>query len=1175
MSAEFRTPTQTINATLDTHTAGSATTTNFSSQTTCRLGVHAMGASLARVWLRFPLGSLVDSLGFNAQAVLNIGGDLLNAGVTGGTILIRRVLRARAVSLVEAAMTDATYNGTNSYTTGRTNTNGGSADPGHDTTATHAVTGIQMPTATIDGLGAPARANVADISDLTQDQLDEIISGSYTGDDAVLGLLLVQENEAAGVTGHGCFIASKENAIANSQAKLLLSYCPAGSDEFLDANPRAILMGGRSVRLFAFAGPYAGWESPDTLRYEYSVNSDMSDSSLTDPIDLSAVSEGDLLAADVTFPGEATTVYFRAVTNAPVECRTPITVIDLYAVPEPLTVATPLDPAAGHIVGPPHGRRIDHDSADIHLRPFSAFDEGDFAYATWGELGEALTNCSDPVPLPQVALTPFTIHLADIPTDKRVEYKVHFVVGGTVYADETGQIAHVPDAGETVLVLTSDLHALSAFDEETGDVALTGTPSIYEPQTSRSQMRDLAYAEILKLRTTDGKLPHARIDLGDHFQSKMASHNPAFPRAENLRQGTVTSASAVSSVDAMRMAYVVAGTDPTLRYIPFIVRVRGNHDAAHPWFDGNDSSLPGHNTLDPLNAPRTWVNEAVKATIGEPDGTGIYGGGATGGEYGYIDYPDLRVIWYDVYKHSQTSGDPNDLSQTWANENDLTIGGEQYDWLFNASNGVYTTCEKKKILLLAHNKTATRVAGGPTRYAWSGWRVASPKGELAAGEFAGTEEWRTADRYGYSTGTAAEQLLHALGFHKSCVVNRPANCVVVHINGHSHQAIVERPHDGFFNMVMPRISGGQDDLVIPGVYSQGHILQGASSKSFADEDRIFRANNGGFVELRTSDTAVALRFHKVWTNFAGQSAPAFGSPVPVDPAWFAIGTSRNSGPNAIASPHAVVYEFLLALPEHPLPAFSDSFGADCVIEDTVAQVTAGTEQDPLNVGEANRHVASNRGAHWKHYSSDGNMFLAVRDSVITPGTNVLSAKRPEAAEAGYVVQGMRRRFLTVDRRIKVDVRQQDITTPVIIRLGGGDVNIPTFILGSWVANGYGLFLAGDGTGKLCLGMDDGEEFAVLAEAGGTVLTAEEWATIDTTIVNGKVTVKADGATVLTYTLSAAHKAWFADSENSAWVGLTTGCDNITDQGSVTEFLNWEAGEASALGGRNRHRSRRR
>lgn len=1120
---DFRTAEQAIAPNLDSFVGATNPTQNNGTSPLMRVGIFAKGNSKARGIFRFSLDGIA---GTDAVAKLRAF-VTLSDNAQGGAFSILRIARARAITITSAGVTYAKYDGTNDWTAPGTDTNGAGNDPGHDVVLTNRVSGLALP---LNGYEFYEYA----IDALVQDQIDEIVANSYTGSDAALGLLLVQDNEAAATTGHGAIFQTSNSTDSLARPQLLLSYKPPGSDDYIMASPSAIVMPGGAIRIFAFLGDYDSFADGDTLVYQVSENEDMSDADELDPIALHVLSEGDLISGDYTYGGAETTLYIRAkATVDGVVSYDSVQTIDLSESPEEMPESDVMASLSANRVG------CAVDEAVLRCGTDAASVAGDYAYAIHGRTSGELDQCTDPVALPAGRREPFSVILYNCDVTEREYYRLYIRHGGTLYATPEYQISNTPEDGTTTIIVTSDLHACTAHVEEEGVKELTGFGAAYLPQTYRSQIRDLVYDAMLDERVGDGGRPHAQINLGDWLQTKLATGNNHFPVDENGLTVDGTSSHALSTDDVKYSCAAIARKDPTLRVIPREVLVVGNHEGGHSYFYGNSSGVTGRNTVtDPEISPAEWRMEFEHKFVGLPDGDGIFVSGDPLGRWGCRDYATMRLIWLDAYLFSVLSiSDPNTFPQTYDDISDWSLGATQYNYLFDESTGVYRNSTKPTTLIAIHNFTATRENGGPRRYAWSWFDVASPRGTNPNGEWPET-------------------------IHPALVEFRPANTMVCILTGHKHFLAFERPHDGIFHVSAPRHSGGQDDLVDPGPYSRGHRLSTVNAKSYDEADFLYSSSNAGYLRIDTSAEVTRITNRKIFREdrFSGQLT-AIGTPVNPDDVVSGI---FNPGPNAITRALVTQYTLSLALPEFPVRALYDSFGDDCTIEDSTEMLSPGTEQPALDPGQINRHITSRDGRHWKCVTTGTGTYLAIRESIID-GARVLSTRRPVAEEAESDLQEIRRAVAIGDRTVSVMVRAQlGDGTGMIIRAGGADVDFTLGAFASPAATGLGVYLVIIANNIVLL-FDDGDTVETL-HTGAHGLQNETWHMVTVSFGGRSIVVTIDGETMCDIKMTPEQIAWLSDQDHIAWVGVAAIADNMTGRGEIAEFRDFSVVRYSAPGG---------
>lgn len=832
---------------------------------------------------------------------------------------------------------------------------------------------------------------------------------------------------------------------------------------------------------------------------------------------------------------------------------------------------------------------VDADTkAQVLCTTDKAFGASDTAHVVYGEDPNDLNQSTDPVSLPTARRVDFGFTLTGLTVTNRCYYQIVIQEDGVDdFITERCQISNIPDSVEehpVTVISIGDEHAVRHLYEEATPNFPTQPNRVKAPGDATIQMRDMAYEALAAEIAGDGGPPHMIWEGGDWTQSHLTSGH-WFPNTiEGIPSPSADSASLKSQQDADYMVAAVCAKNRTLRNQQRVVKP-SNHGGNQSWchgssWDGTNGKMlvAGRNTISPQRDVAGWHIDALRRIVGISTGEGIVGSGDPHGRWGYIDMGGVvRYIWIDPYVHSKLfTTDPNTLPNSVDDVTHWTIGAIA-DWLFNASTGVYSTCTLPNIRLKTHQFTSADSLWGPGNYGWVGSRKASIKGGEPSGEWPGAADFKTADPYEYNgSGTTWKQELYDYGVEGLLVMRRPATAITVVVEtNHAHFPLVEKPFNGIFHIQHGRIVAGQDSIK-PGPMSVGHYnINEGLPRGWDAEDALYRSNNATFTREDVYARRSVYSIKKLYMDFDGQKQR--DGVTDVNPADVAPGGTLNPGPNAVDRSIAIGYRLELSHPDHPLESFYDSFGEDCKVEDSTTMEDAGGEQLPLSLIEPNRRISSNLGAHYKHFSSDAatpKTYLAVRASIMD-GSTVLSTRRPFAADADMVTQSMRRRIRPTNRRLTVMVRQQDVTVPVVIRLGGGDVNIPVFFGGEWTPNGYGLFLAGDGTGNLSLAIDDGKSLEVLATTEGAVIS-DAWASIQTTVANGRVQVKAGSTVVIDYTLAPEHWEWFSSPENSSWIGLTSGCDNKEGLGGVTEFRGLDVRPASlsrSSRSRGRHRSR--
>ncbi len=245
----------------------------------------------------------------------------------------------------------------------------------------------------------------------------------------------------------------------------------------------------------------------------------------------------------------------------------------------------------------------------------------------------------------------------------------------------------------------------------------------------------------------------------------------------------------------------------------------------------------------------------------------------------------------------------------------------------------------------------------------------------------------------------------------------------------------------------------------------------------------------------------------------------------------------------------------------PIESITDSF--DEAIEDSVAAKAAGNEQDPLDSNEPGKHAWNQAAVQWTAYSSDDESFLAVRDSLITPGINVLRTRRPTDAEAEAVIQGIRRVLSPTDRTIAISTRVEGDPSALIgmIQICGGDAD-PNF---ASTPVGLGIFMVYDDV-RAAVRFDDGSTVAALT--GTLTLSPSIEDTMGAFVFNLvglNLTVTLGGASLASVTLTQAQRDYLDDTGHN-WVGLAARANNVTNEGFNVEWKDFSAEEATVDSG---------
>lgn len=813
---------------------------------------------------------------------------------------------------------------------------------------------------------------------------------------------------------------------------------------------------------------------------------------------------------------------------------------------------------AGLLRGVPRVRSATLKTAEVRVASGVPFSSQDFFFVQYGSDPDNLTEKSAQVQLPTAAGRGAMAAMTNLAIGKRYYYRISVSYQSQTYNDQNvHSFQHRAQPGDYFAFLFhGDLHALRLYRQATGEEPVSGLPKFSCPQTYRLQLFQQAVGAMLAERGENNEPMLFQIDAGDGWaQGKLNAAVTPFPLNPDGSSQPGANKSYVTDPDQAGIVLnLTSGDDASLADIPVEIELPSNHYGSHSFMYGAGSGVQGSNTLKPVVDVPNWLMNAQDEFMGRPRATDLYlPGSDPHGRWGAFDCGSARFAWIDVYLYSRLSTtNPNSLPITFDSVDDWTIG-PQYDWLFNKSNGMLTTCTQPHFLLFAHNWTGGAAMGGPGNYGWGGIKVASPHGEVPTGEWPGTKAWQKADRYGYGAHPAGswQHDLYTFGVHRSIVRRKPAGTQVYLFDGHAHFFCIESGGDGINYHQTGRIVGDSDDSVAAGPGSRGHRVGPAGNpRGYSDTLRPgdFWANNGGYFRIDVSLKTLRVQIRKVWSDFQGQETAA-GSPV--NPIAFNPGFVMNLGPNAIQQPFETVFDRTYYHPDAPAPAFNDTFIR--FVEDSTVMAPAGQAQPQVLQGEA-AQCTTESGAFWNNYTlaADQKSFLAVRNSVID-GKRALTSRRPYSQTAPAVWEGIRRKISSVARTIRVHVRMQKATEEAgVIQLGGKPV-IP------FVNQGFGLYLAYKAGEITRFGIELPGQNTILA--GPTVSTAlndADFARFEFQIASGQVIVKLEDVQLFKATLSAQQWTWFNNINNSSWVGLATKISNRPEEGQVFEFRSFSA-----------------
>lgn len=216
--------------------------------------------------------------------------------------LVLRAITKHAHEMTETGMCGAYYTGTSAWDTGYSLTTGSSSHPGHDAGVQKQAVAAPLTNATF----------YFDSVDVLNEAIKQIIIDGRTGENADIALMVHHEDEQGIGNGFTTAIVARENGSLTNRPHIYftVSLFPYGFG--IKSDEESVQVTDTSFTARLTIGEYS-WQSGDSVQIEWSLDPDLSESIITDEVDLTGYEENDILDIPINHNYSNKTIYWRTI----------------------------------------------------------------------------------------------------------------------------------------------------------------------------------------------------------------------------------------------------------------------------------------------------------------------------------------------------------------------------------------------------------------------------------------------------------------------------------------------------------------------------------------------------------------------------------------------------------------------------------------------------------------------------------------------------------------------------------------------------------------------------------------------------------------------------------------------------------------------------------------------